>query len=243
MGGAVAPGWDALGATEPGLPGISIGHNEKIAWGFTLLGVDQQDIYVEETDPANPNHYQYKGQWLPMEVDREPIQVKGKAVPETYDVKLTRHGPVLYEDAQRHRAYALRWVGSEPGGAGYIGSLNVCAHLRPLGRKACRHQAAGPTAAAQGVEKHAMSFLVDASAGTGKTNWLVRRIADVIETGVPMEGVVAVTFTKAAAGELKLRLRGELMSRDLKIAVKQLERPFVGTIHAFLRESPSPAPG
>jgi penicillin amidase len=54
-----APGWDALGATEPGLPGISIGHKERLAWGFTILGVDQQDLYVEETDPANPDHYLY----------------------------------------------------------------------------------------------------------------------------------------------------------------------------------------
>ena len=121
----VAPGWDDIGATEPGLPGISIGHNDSVAWGFTILGVDQQDIYVEETDPADPNRYQYKGQWYPMEMDRELIHVKGKPEPETFDVKLTRHGPVLYEDAQRHRAYALRWIGSEPGGAGYLGSLNV----------------------------------------------------------------------------------------------------------------------
>jgi penicillin G amidase len=54
-----APGWDALGATEPGLPGISIEHNERLAWGFTILGVDQRDLYVEETDPANPDHYLY----------------------------------------------------------------------------------------------------------------------------------------------------------------------------------------
>lgn len=121
----VAPGWDALGATEPGLPGISIGHNERIAWGFTILGMDQQDVYVEETDPADPDRYLYKGQWLPMEVDRELIHVKGKAEPEAFDVKLTRHGPVLYENTARHRAFALRWVGAEPGGAGYIGSLNV----------------------------------------------------------------------------------------------------------------------
>jgi penicillin amidase len=120
-----APGWDALGATEPGLPGISIGHNERVAWGFTILGMDQQDLYVEETDPADANHYQYKGQWLSMQTDRELIHVKGKAEAEEFQVKLTRHGPVLYENKQRHRAFALRWVGAEPGGAGYLGSLNV----------------------------------------------------------------------------------------------------------------------
>ena len=119
-----APGWNAIGATEPGLPGISIGHNERIAWGFTILGMDQQDVVVEETDPANPNRYLYKGQWYDMQVVRETIRVKGQA-PVEYLAKYTRHGPVLYENAGRHRAFALKWIGSEVGGAGYLGSLNV----------------------------------------------------------------------------------------------------------------------
>ena len=121
----VAPGWNALGATEPGLPGISIGHNENLAWGFTILGMDQQDLYVEETATSDPNQYLYKGQWLNMQTYPELIHVKGEAVPESFEVKATRHGPVIYENAARHRAYSLRWVGAEPGGAGYIGSLNV----------------------------------------------------------------------------------------------------------------------
>jgi penicillin G amidase len=89
----VAPGWNALGATEPGLPGVSIGHNEKLAWGFTILGIDQQDLYVEETDPANPNRYQYKGEWLDMTIERELIFVKGKPAPVEYDVSSRGTGP------------------------------------------------------------------------------------------------------------------------------------------------------
>lgn len=122
----VAPGWNVIGMTEPGMPGISVGHNEDVAWGFTILGVDQEDIYVEETDPADPNRYLYKGQWLTMQVERELIQIKGKrGQPELFEAKATRHGPVIYEDKARHRAYALRWVGAEAGGAGYLGSLNI----------------------------------------------------------------------------------------------------------------------
>jgi len=122
----VAPGWDDLGATEPGMPGITIGHNENVAWGFTILGVDQQDLYVEETDPSNPDRYLYKGEWFDMTLDRESIPVKGRqSGPVIFEAKTTRHGPVVYEDHIRHRAYALRWVGSEPGGTGYLGSLNV----------------------------------------------------------------------------------------------------------------------
>ncbi len=56
-----APGWNVIGATEPGLPGISIGHNDRLAWGFTILGMDQQDLYVEETDPNNPTRYLAEG--------------------------------------------------------------------------------------------------------------------------------------------------------------------------------------
>ena len=122
----VAPGWNDIGATEPGMPGILIGHNENVAWGFTILGMDQQDIYVEETDPADPRRYLYKGSWLTMESRRELIQIKGKRfAPEVYEAHRTVHGPVMYEDTARHRAYSLRWVGDEAGSAGYIGSLNV----------------------------------------------------------------------------------------------------------------------
>jgi len=120
-----APGWTALGATEPGQPGISIGHNDRLAWGFTILGMDQQDLYVEETDPQNPNRYLVNGAWKDMDVEKQLIWVKGKTEPVIIENKFTRHGPVLYENAKKARAFALRWVGAEPGGAGYLGSLNV----------------------------------------------------------------------------------------------------------------------
>ncbi len=120
-----APGWNVIGATEPGLPGISIGHNDHLAWGFTILGMDQQDLYVEEIDPQSPTRYRADGQWREMEIQKEVIWVKGQTDPVTVDLKFTRHGPVLHENPARQRAFALRWVGAEPGGAGYLGSLNV----------------------------------------------------------------------------------------------------------------------
>lgn len=120
-----APGWNVIGATEPGLPGISIGHNDHLAWGFTILGMDQQDLYVEETDPQDPGRYRADGEWKAMEVQREVVWVRGQNDPVNIDLKFTRHGPVLHENAARRRAYALRWVGAELGGAGYLGSLNV----------------------------------------------------------------------------------------------------------------------
>ncbi|MBL8208653.1 MAG: penicillin acylase family protein, partial [Blastocatellia bacterium] len=57
-------------------------------------------------------------------IERETINVKGQA-PVTVELKFTRHGPVIYEDANKHRAFALRWVGQEPGTAGYLASLSL----------------------------------------------------------------------------------------------------------------------
>jgi penicillin amidase len=59
-----------------------------------------------------------------MTVVRESIAVKGEK-DRPVELRYTRHGPVLFEDATRHRAYALRWVGTEPGGAAYLASLSV----------------------------------------------------------------------------------------------------------------------
>ena len=54
----VAPGWNVIGGGEPMLPGVSIGHNEVGAWGLTIFGTDGEDLYVYDTNPANPNQIQ-----------------------------------------------------------------------------------------------------------------------------------------------------------------------------------------
>ena len=118
----VAPGWNVIGAGEPGLPGVALGHNEHIAWGFTIFGLDQQDLYVEDLNPANPLQYKTESGWKEMTTQREVFHVKG-APNEEIDLKFTRHGPVLWQDGKR--ALALRWVGSEPGTAGYLASLAI----------------------------------------------------------------------------------------------------------------------
>jgi penicillin amidase len=117
-----APGWHVIGAGEPALPGVAIGHNERIAWGMTIVGTDQGDLYVEETDPDDPTRYKVGERWEKMHVVRETIAVRG-GDPVGVELRSTRHGPVLYQDARRHRAYALRWAGHEPGTAGYLGCL------------------------------------------------------------------------------------------------------------------------
>jgi penicillin amidase len=121
----VAPGWNAIGAGEPALPGIALGHNERVAFGFTIVGIDQQDLYVEKLNPQNPNQYLYRGAWKAVEIERQQIAVKGRAAPEAIELRYTIHGPIIYEDRTRHRAFALRWVGSEPGTAGYLAGVSL----------------------------------------------------------------------------------------------------------------------
>ncbi|MEK6406755.1 MAG: penicillin acylase family protein [Acidobacteriota bacterium] len=121
----VGPGWNVIGAGEPTLPGVAAGHNERVGFGFTIVGIDQQDLYVEETNPQDPMQYRYKDKWEKMKIEREMIEVKGKPAAVEVELRFTRHGPVIYEDPKLHRAYALRWVGSEPGSAGYLASLSL----------------------------------------------------------------------------------------------------------------------
>ncbi|HZZ80525.1 MAG TPA: penicillin acylase family protein [Gemmataceae bacterium] len=119
-----APGWNVIGAGEPALPGVAIGHNERIAWGFTIVGTDQADIYVEETKPGEPWWYKVGADWTPINLKTERIRVKDKKIAHV-TLPFSRHGPVIHTDAERNRVYTLRWAGSEPGGAAYLSSLAV----------------------------------------------------------------------------------------------------------------------
>jgi penicillin G amidase len=120
----VAPGWNVIGGGEPVLPGVSIGHNEYGAWGLTIFGSDTEDLYVYDTNPANPNQYRYAGGWEDMRVVKDSIAVKGEAAV-AVDLKYTRHGPVLAEDPAHHKAYALRAAWMEIGAAPYLASLRM----------------------------------------------------------------------------------------------------------------------
>ena len=121
----VGPGWNVIGAGEPTLPGVAAGHNERVGFGFTIVGIDQQDLYVEETSPTDATLYRYQGRWERMKIEREQINVKGQSEPVEIELRFTRHGPVIYEVARLNRAYALKWVGAEPGAAGYLAALSL----------------------------------------------------------------------------------------------------------------------
>ncbi|HTR36679.1 MAG TPA: penicillin acylase family protein [Bryobacteraceae bacterium] len=135
----VAPGWNVIGGGEPALPGVSIGHNDVGAWGLTIFGTDSEDLYVYDTNPANPSQYKYNGGWESMSSIKETIPVKGEA-PVTVELKYTRHGPVVYEDKIHHRAYAVRAAWREVGSAPYLASLRMDqAHSWQEFRDACSY--------------------------------------------------------------------------------------------------------
>lgn len=121
-----APGWNVIGAGEPSLPGVSMGHNDRIAFGLTIFAFgDEEDLYVYDTNPANPNEYRYQGGWEKMRQMDESIPVRGEAAA-VRQLKFTRHGPVIHEDPVRRKAYALRAAYLEyPGTAAYLASLRL----------------------------------------------------------------------------------------------------------------------
>ena len=116
-----APGLSFIGAGEPALPGVTLGHNDKIAFGITIFPIDQEDLYVYQLNPQNPHQYRYQGHWEDMTVVHDSIAVKGEG-PRDAELDYTRHGPVLKIDPDKHRAFALRSIWSDPGTAAYFGS-------------------------------------------------------------------------------------------------------------------------
>lgn len=128
-------GFDVVGASFPGLPGVVIGHNARIAWGVTNVGPDVQDLYLEKIDD---DKYEYKGEMLDMTIVPETWTIKGKPAADyalspnethRYDeasntttielkVRLTRHGPLLSdidadvaaEAGQGQYGVAMQWT-------------------------------------------------------------------------------------------------------------------------------------
>jgi len=119
-----APGWRVIGAGEPALPGIAIGHNEHAAWGLTIVGTDQIDVFVEQLDPADPSRVMYRGVSEPLRRETETFAVLGDA-PRELVFEFSRHGPIVHKDVERGVAFAVRSFAQEPGTAPYLGSLRV----------------------------------------------------------------------------------------------------------------------
>ena len=111
------PGIDVIGAGEPALPGISIGHNERIAFGLTIFPIDQEDLYVYR---KAKNGYRYQNGVEPFTQVTEIIKVKG-APSQSIELLFSRHGPIVSQ-TKKH-AFAVRAAWLEPGMSPYFGSI------------------------------------------------------------------------------------------------------------------------
>ena len=86
--------YDVTGFSLAGAPGVVLGHNDRIAWGFTYAYEDVMDLFIEKVNPENPNQYEVDGQWVDFESHTEIINVGG-GDPVEITVRSTRHGPVI----------------------------------------------------------------------------------------------------------------------------------------------------
>jgi len=120
-----APGWNAIGATAPWLPGVAMGHNDNFAWAYAAAPADVQDVFVEKLNPTNERQVQFQGRWVDVQVEHDAIEVKGRREPFEYDRLFTRHGVIIGLDRERHLAYAVRWSGSEPGTAAELAASSL----------------------------------------------------------------------------------------------------------------------
>ncbi len=116
------PGFDVIGAGEPVLPGVAIGHNGKVAFGLTVFSIDQEDLYVYETRADSPSEYRYGDGWERIRTVRERLQVAGRP-DTTIELRFTRHGPVVHEDPSRRSSFAVRAAWLEVGATPYLGCL------------------------------------------------------------------------------------------------------------------------
>ena len=124
--GADCP-YNVAGYSFAGVPGVIVGHNDHIAWGFTNVGPDVLDLYIEKINPDNPNQYEVNGKWVDMTTVKESIAVAG-GDPVDLTVRYTRHGPVIWDNPTDHQkaqdtwgvnlpsnfAISMRWTALEP---------------------------------------------------------------------------------------------------------------------------------
>lgn len=118
-----APGWNVAGATPPWLPGVMLGHNERIAWGMTAFDADTEDVYVERLNRGNPHQVETRGGWADSRVVVNKLWVNGRREPIESARETTPHGVILAVDGERQLGFSIRWSGSEPGGAAGLGAL------------------------------------------------------------------------------------------------------------------------
>ena len=127
--------YEVAGFSFAGVPGVVIGHNDRIAWAFTNNGPDVMDLFIEKVNPENPDQYEYKGKWVDFTITNEQLMVGGEKV--DVRVRSSIHGPVISDSFEplmdkvdptatpfslrtgqempEKYAIALQWTALEPG--------------------------------------------------------------------------------------------------------------------------------
>ncbi|NJM17506.1 MAG: penicillin acylase family protein [Richelia sp. RM2_1_2] len=118
--------YNVTGFSFAGVPGVIVGHNQRIAWGVTNVMSDTMDLYVEKINPENPNQYKMNGKWVDMQLVNEEIQV-ADSEPVNQIVRYTQHGAILSDvlpslqkfpkssvNIPINYAVSLRWTVLEP---------------------------------------------------------------------------------------------------------------------------------
>lgn len=92
-----APGINVIGATFPGTPYVIIGHNEKVAWGFTDSMADRVDLFIEKLNPDDTTKYWFEDHWEDIKTKKPEIRVKKNSGYKTLakEINYTRHGPII----------------------------------------------------------------------------------------------------------------------------------------------------
>ncbi len=104
---------NVTGVVLPGQPFVVAGHNERIAWGFTNVMVDNTDFYLEKLNPENPNQYELNGEWKEIDVRTEEIAIRGGQIARE-ELRFTLRGPIIsrFHDVT-DGAISMRWIGNE----------------------------------------------------------------------------------------------------------------------------------
>jgi len=118
--------FNVVGFTFSPVPGVIVGHNDRIAWGVTNVGADVQDLYRIRVNPDNPLQYEWNGTWRDMTVYEETIQFGDGEAPITIQVRETHLGPIINDNRidsdsglpsgfNNEDPLALRWTSFDPG--------------------------------------------------------------------------------------------------------------------------------
>ncbi len=110
----VSDEFNVTGYATPGVPGVLIGHNERVAWGITNAFSDVQDIFVERFHPDDDSLLEVEGGWEKIEVVEEVIHVRGRRKPVVEQVRYSQHGPIISDLlADEERPLSFAWAAFE----------------------------------------------------------------------------------------------------------------------------------